>query len=419
MKKHNYFMVFLVFLTFAVISFLTNIINSILTDAQSSFSLSNTLAGLLPFAFFIAYVLSIPAGMLVERIKEKAIMNLAFFFACLGAVFFSLAPRYPVFLVTLFMIGIGMAFLQVAINPLLRVSGGEEHFAFNSVAAQFVFGLASYLSPEVYSYLVTSLRPGASPSGWLLGTLRRLVPADMGWVSIYVIFSVVTLAMVVVIALSRFPRVERKEDEITGTWGTHRELLRDRYVPLFFVGIFCYVGTEQGVSNWIKKFLATYHGFPTETVGNSAVSQFWGLMTLGCLLGLLLLKLFDSRRVLGAFALLAMVLLSGALFGPAQVSLWSFKLLGFAASVMWSIIFSLALNSVRRHHGTFSGILCTGIIGGAVVPALIGFLSDLLGLRAAMCLLYLTVGYILSIGFWARPLIVNKTIDWKRKETGA
>jgi fucose permease len=84
--------------------------------------------------------------------------------------------------------------------------------------------------------------------------------------------------------------------------------------------------------------------------------------------------------------------------------------MGFCASVMWSIIFSLALNSVDKHHGSFSGILCTGIIGGAIVPLVIGWLGDRIGLRAGMLVLYLTLAYIFGIGLWAKPLITNKTI---------
>ena len=84
---------------------------------------------------------------------------------------------------------------------------------------------------------------------------------------------------------------------------------------------------------------------------------------------------------------------------------------------MYPIIFSLALNSVSEHHGSFSGIIVTGIIGGAIVPLIIGWLGDHLGLRNGMLFLYLTMGYILSIGFWARPIITNKTIKlFEKKE---
>jgi fucose permease len=167
------------------------------------------------------------------------------------------------------------------------------------------------------------------------------------------------------------------------------------------------------VANWISKFLATYHGFDPQIEGAHAVAYFWGLLTAGCLLGLLLLKLFDCRKVLIGFSAAAIVSLTLALFGSAQVSYYSFMMVGFFLSVMWSVIFSLALNSVAQHHGSFSGILCTGIVGGAFVSLAVGWLGDQFGLRFGMMLLYLALGYILAIGFWARPLIDNATVTPK------
>jgi fucose permease len=88
-------------------------------------------------------------------------------------------------------------------------------------------------------------------------------------------------------------------------------------------------------------------------------------------------------------------------------------MVGFCLSVMWSIVFSLALNSLAEHHGTFSGILCTGIIGGAVVPMLVGQLGNVFGLRAGMHVVFLTLAYILAIGFWAKPLVNNATMSFR------
>ncbi len=418
--KRNYFIVLLIFFVFFVISFLTNILGPLIPDIIKGFHLSLTLAGFLPFSFFIAYgVMSIPAGMLVERYGEKSVMVSAFALAFLGALLFALFPTYLVAMSSLFMIGVGMAMLQVAINPLLRVAGGEEHFAFNSVLAQLFFGSASFLSPFLYSYLVRNLQSDPQGQPWFIDLLRHLVPANLPWVSLYWVFALVTLFMVIILYLVRLPRVELQEDEKAGAWQTHKELFKNKTVILFFIGIFAYVGTEQGVANWISKFLQTYHGLDPQTVGAHTVSYFWGLLTLGCLLGLLLLKLFDSRYVLIAFAAAAIVALSFALFGSAQIAIYAFPAVGFFASVMWSIIFSLALNSLEKHHGSFSGILCTAIIGGAVVPVIIGWLGDHFGLRTGMMFLYLTLGYIFSIGFWARPLITNETFRSKKEKMAA
>ncbi len=406
----NNLIVALILLTFFVISFLTNILGALNPNVSSSYTLSETMAGFLPFAFFIAYgLVSIPSGLLVERYGEKRMMVVGFVLAFAGALLFALVPRFDVFLVSLFTIGAGMAALQVVINPLLRVAGGEEHFAFTSVMAQLVFGLASFVSPQMYSYLVTNINQGNLDKPFI-GTLAGLVPAGLSWVSLYWVFAIVSLLMIGVIWLVRFPRVELKEDERVGSRASFAELLGNPYVWLFFLGIFAYVGTEQGISFWMSKYLSTYHGFDPETAGADSVSYFWGLMTVGGVINLLLMKVFDAKLLLRLFSLLAMGCVLAGLLGGAQVSFWGFAASGLFLSVMYPAIISLGLNSVARHHGSFAGILMTGIAGGAVVQLLIGGLSDLTSLHTGMFFLFVTLGYILSIGFWARPLVRNKTI---------
>jgi len=294
------------------------------------------------------------------------------------------------------------------INPLLRTSGGEEHYAFNSVLAQLIFGAASFLSPMVYSYFALHLNDKANTG--FLAFFHTIVPPNLPWISLYWIFAVISLLMIVVIQFSKFPKVELMADEEVGPIATHFNLFKKRVVVLFFIAMICYVGTEQGIANWISKFLQTYHGYDPETKGADTVAYFWGLMTAGGVVGLFLLKVMDSRKVLIIFTVAALICLSVALFGTGQMALFAFPALGFFASVMYPVIFSLALNSIDEHHGSFAGIMVTGIIGGAIVPLIIGGLGDALGLRTGMFFLYITLGYILSIGFWAKPLITNKTL---------
>lgn len=411
MKRHP-LIVLLIFLIFFVISFLTNVLGPLIPDIIDSFGLSIGLAGFLPFSFFVAYgVMSIPAGILIEKYSEKAVTLGAFLLAFLAALMFALFPAFEVALISLFSIGIGMAMLQVVINPLLRQAGGEEHFAFNSVLAQLFFGSASFLSPWLYSYLVNNLHTENSDPVILL--LNRLVAPENKWVSLYWVFALTALLMVVIIAIVKFPKVVLRDDERIDTQTGLRSLLSNKYVWLFFLGIFAYVGTEQGISNWASKFLQVYHGVDPATTGARVLSFFWGLMTVGCLLGLFVLKIFDSRRVLSIAAVLAMIALALALFGSLGIALIAFPLAGFFLSVMWSIVVSLGLNSVPRHHGTFSGILCTGIAGGAVVPLIIGGIAEFTGLKLAMLLLFVTLSYVMSVGMWAKPLINNATVNWR------
>jgi fucose permease len=411
--KRNTFIVLLIFLIFFVISFLTNVLGPIIPDIIDSFDLSIGLAGFLPFCFFVAYgVMSIPSGILIERYSEKTVTLMGFLLAFAAALIFAIFPGFEVALVSLFSIGIGMAMLQVVINPLLRQAGGEEHFAFNSVMAQLFFGSASFLSPLLYKYLVNNIHTENTHPFILL--FNGLVPPDIKWVSLYWVFALTSLLMVVTVMLIKFPKVELKEDERMDTGTGLRSLLANKYVWLFFLGIFAYVGTEQGIANWTSKFLQMYHGVDPATTGADILSYFWGLMTIGCFLGLFVLKLFDSRKVLIAAAICTMVTLGLALFGPLNAALICFPITGFFLSVMWSIVVSLGLNSVPRHHGTFSGILCTGIAGGAVIPLIIGGLGEWFGLQFAMLTLFITLGYVLSVGIWAKPLVNNATVkNWR------
>jgi len=413
MKQHNTFIVLLIFLIFSVISFLTNILGPLVPDIIESFNLSIGLAGFLPFSFFVAYgVMSIPSGVLIEKYSEKTVLIAGFGLAFVAALVFAIFTTFEVALLSLFSIGIGMAMLQVVINPLLRHTGGEEHFAFNSVLANFFFGAASFLSPLLYSAMVENIH-SKSTSGLVL-IFNNLVTPELKWVSLYWVFALTSLAMITLIAFIHFPKVELKEEEKISMGPAFRELLSDRNVILYFIGIFCYVGTEQGIANWMSKFLQLYYNVNPATGGATAISYFWGLITVGCFLGLFLLKLFDSRSILIVFASGAMIALSLALFGNLEIAIVAFPATGFFLSIMWSVVISLGMNSVPHHHGTFSGILCTGIVGGAVVPLIIGGVAELVGLKYAMLTLFITLGYVLSIGVWARPLVNNATVkSWR------
>jgi fucose permease len=387
--------IFYIMVVWFVISFVTNLIGPLMPIIIDDFHLSLGMAGFLPFSFFLAYgLISIPAGALVEARGPRTTMLAAFGLNLLGSLMIALYPVYAVVIAGLFVIGLGMAMLQVVINPLTRATGGEGHFAFFSVMGQLVFGLASYVSPMIFAVLMSQPSHGG-----------------LVWVQFYQAFLVVFVLLIAITFTLPIPRVELTEEERAGSWAAYRELLGQRPVWLFFLGIIAYVGTEQSLANWMSQFLSTYHHFSPTKEGAHAVGLFWGLMSVGCLLGLVLLKLFDARGVLAAFTVCALVLLGVALYGSANAALLAFPTLGFFLSVMYSIVFSTALNSVTRHHGAFSGILCTGILGGAIVPLLVGVLGDHVGLRTALLTVFVTLGFILSVSWWSRPLVRNQTVD--------
>lgn len=409
MKNNNLIVLFILCLWF-VISFVTNILGPLMPLIVDGFEINYTMAGFLPFSFFLAYgLISIPAGALTEIIGPKKTMLLAFGVNFLGAAIFSFFPVYGAALIALFLIGMGMAMLQVIINPLMRTAGGESNFAFFSVMGQLVFGLASFVSPFVFSALMSEIAKGDA-SG-IAQIVTSLTPAGLNWVAFYWMFSVIFLIVLLIISQMNIPRLSVADDELSSPVDVYVKLLKQPKVILFFLGIAAYVGTEQCLANWMSEYLSSYHGVDPESTGAKTVGSFWGLMSLGCVLGLALLKVLDSKVVLRLFTLIAMGTLLAAIYGGKEIALIAFPATGFFISVMFSVIFSLALNSSEDHHGAFSGILCSGIFGGALLPLIVGIAGDLYGLKVALVLLYIPLGFILSISFWAKPLINNETIS--------
>ncbi|MCI5743800.1 sugar MFS transporter [Phocaeicola faecicola] len=399
------------------ISFITNILGPLIPDIIRNFQLTDlAMAGFIPTSFFLAYaIMSIPAGIMIDRWGEKLVLFCGFLMPFIGTVLFACLHTYPALLASSFIIGLGMAMLQTVLNPLQRTVGGEENYAFVAELAQFVFGTASFVSPLVYAYLIRELNPEVYQPGKnvLLDCLSTVTPSSLPWVSLYWVFALLLLVMLVAVALSKFPKIELKEDEKSGSQSSYFSLFRQKFVWLFFLGIFCYVSTEQGTSIFMSTFLEQYHGVNPQTEGAVIVSYFWGLMTVGCLLGMVLLKLVDSKRLLQVSGGLTIVLLLVALLGSKEASMIAFPAIGFSISMMYSIVFSLALNSASQYHGSFAGILCSGIVGGAGGPLIISTLSDMTSLRTGMLVILVFVGYITFIGFWAKPLVSNKTVSLK------
>lgn len=402
--------VVLVLVTFLAISIITGVMGPIFPSLKGDFQINNTIAACFAFAFFIAYgVMSIPAGLLTEKFGARKVMVLAFAVAALGSLSFASYPSLSVALLSLFCIGSAMALLQVVINPLLRVSGGEENYAFYSMLGQLIFAVGGMLAPQIYSSLVQSLQQ-SEPSAAIVA-LAEVVPASMPWVSMYWVFLIICVLLLAAVFCIRLPAVALNDDEKVGGLALCFKLFGNKTVLLFFFGIMAYVGAEVGITTSMSSFLQTYHGLDPVTAGADAISAFWQAMAVGCVVGLGLMKLLDSRKVLLMFSAAAIASYLVALFASTVLSLWAYTATGFFLSVMYPAIFSLGLNSLRQHHGSAAGIFCTGIAGGALVPLIIGIVADVSGdYRTGALLVIFPLSYVLSIGLWAKPIVANKTV---------
>ena len=245
-------MLTLIMMFWFTISFITNILGPLIPDIIHNFELKDlAMAGFIPTSFFLAYaIMSIPAGILIDKYGEKPVLFTGFLMPFIGTTLFACFPFYLILLLSSFIIGLGMAMLQTVINPLQRVVGGEENYAFIAELAQFVFGVASFISPLVYTWLIHALEPEVYQQGqnFLLDILAKVTPVTLPWVSLYWVFTALLLAMLLVVSFVHFPRIELKDDERSGSSSSYKKLFRQKYVWLFFLGIFCYVSTEKEIN---------------------------------------------------------------------------------------------------------------------------------------------------------------------------
>jgi fucose permease len=397
-------------LVFFLIGLLMSIISVTIPEMIKTFHISYGVASALPSAFFIAIALiCIPAGIVGEYYAPKYILMFSFLLGLTGVLIFVFFLTYWTSILSLFIVGGMVAVIQVIAVPLLRKVCGPENLAFHTTWNNLMYGAGAFFSPVMYRLLSAGRSDNNTGNGGMK-VLARLIPKGFEWASSYWLFVLLLIFLVVAILFLKFPEQEKLRAVDQSRKGIYRELFRNKYVYLFFISLVAYGSCEQGIATWMSEFFHVYHGLDPQTKGASILSFYWLLLTCGCFGGMLLLTVFDSRKVLAALTVLAIISLVVALHGGTTASKISFPLVGAFESVMWPIILSLAINSVPKHHEVLSGVLYTASLGGALGPAVVGIIGDSVGLRASLDILFLPFLIVLSVAFWAKPLVANKTI---------
>jgi fucose permease len=411
-QKSDNKLIFFINLMFLLIGLLMSIMSALIPEIIGDFQISYGLASVLPFAFYIALALTcIPAGIAGEKFTAKSILIFSFLYALAGILVFVLFLSYRASVISLFIIGSAVAIIQVTAVPLLRRACGPENLAFHSTLNQLMYGAGAFLSPVIYSWLSKSMLNGNGENSFLIKILLWLVPPGFEWVSAYWLFVVLLILMIVIVLLVKFPVQEKNHASDQTRNSVYLELFRNKYVIFYFFALMAYASCEQGIAAWMSKFFQDYHGMNPQSEGASILSFYWLLLTIGCLGGMLLLKFFDSRKVLAGLSVLAIVCLIFALYGGTTASKIAFPMVAAFESVMWPVILSLAINSVTRHHEVLSGFMFTASVGGALGPVIVGSLGDLYGLGASLNYLFLPLLIVLSVAFWAKPLVTNKIFN--------
>lgn len=323
--------------------------------AKNEFALSNAVASLVPFAGFSMFgLLSVPAGLLQDRRGKKFILLLGLAVALLGMVNAALGLiSFPRFLVTVLLLGAGATILQVAGNPIMRDVSEPGRYSRNLSLAQFVKAIGSLSGPVIP---VIAAR-------WFGASWRAIFP-------IYAVTVAVTL-----VAVAAMPVREKKASE-SATLASCLALLKSPYVLGMVLAIFLYVGAEVSVSAGIPLFLKERFDLDITRVGLLGTGLFFTALTAGRLCGGLVLNWMTPRKFFPATCALSIAGLLGIFIPVPSVAVTSFFIAGIGFANIFPLVFSLTVETLPERSNELSGLMVTAIVGGALLPPLMGFVAD-------------------------------------------
>lgn len=379
-KKLNYSFALTVMIVLSfLLGFITTMNNSLIDFCSKAFTLDETQRQLVNTAFFGAYILSIPVASILAKLGYKKTLISGVAIVGLGLVlnFFGVALGYYGFLVCMFIIAIGIVVLQVAINPYVLVLGPEETAASRLTLNQTFNSLATFIAPFFVSLLIVS-------NGTYEASQIQVPFLGLG------IFALVLGAIVIFLKL---PVIHEGETETSSKEKKVYKSSAFKYphTILGALAIFTYLGVEIGIPSFFPAKVASL-GFTFDPTPYLAL--YWGGLLVGRALGSAVLSKFSARAVLTSCIGLSALCLLGSLVTTGWTSLALYIGIGLFHSVMWSCIFNLASVDLGPNTKQASGIICTGVIGAAVLTPIMGEVQKGYGLVAALCCLFLFYAYI-------------------------
>jgi MFS transporter, FHS family, L-fucose permease len=392
--------------------FITCLNDIIIPHLKGIFELSFTLAMLVQFAFFIAYaVMSIPSGGIVKRLGYKRSILVGLGTMAVGCLLFYPAAgqrSYMLFLVALFVLASGITLLQVSANPFVAILGPPETASSRLSLTQAFNALGTTIAPQFGSLLIlsTAVKSSAEIAKLSPGDLATYHAAEASSVQTpYLGLAAALVVLAVVLYLFKLPTIDPGGDESAGGDGSAERKSALAYPRLVFgaLAIFMYVGGEVSVGSVLVSFFHEPHiGALTEAEGAKLVSFFWGGAMVGRFIGTVTLRKFPPAKLLVFHAAGGAVLVILAMVLSGSVAMWSVLAVGLFNSIMFPTIFTLAIEGLGRHTSQGSGILCTAIVGGALVPLVHGAVADSVSLQFAFVVPVICFAYIAWHG-WRAP----------------
>ncbi|HUN86974.1 MAG TPA: sugar MFS transporter [Terracidiphilus sp.] len=379
---------------FFIFGFITTLNMALVPHLRNIFNLPYAWAMLAESAFFLAYfVFSSPTARLIEAIGYKQTMVVSLFIQVVGCLLFIPAARFvnfPLFLTAVFIVGAGVTALQTAANPYVAILGPEHSAPVRLTLAQAFNSIGAAIAPLVAGATILA-NPNLLSKAAIANTVRlpyMLIAAGLLLLGIAVAFMHLPQ-----IAQTREFRPAREGDAIL-----NRSIWSYRHTVLGALGIFVYVGVEVGLASIAVNYFKN-QGMSSEKSASFLVSLYWGGAMVGRLLGSWVLTKFNAGRLVGIFATCGAVLLAVSMFSSGYVAIWTLVLCGFFNSVQFPNVFALGIAGLGPLTSKGSGLIMTAVVGGAVVPFLIGALADRVGIQHSFVLPIACYLYIALYGF--------------------
>ncbi len=368
-----------VFLSFMVMGFV-DIIGVATNYVKQDFALTDFIAQFLPMMVLLwFFVLSVPAGVLQDKIGKRNMLNLGMVIQAIGLGIPFIHYSFPMMFASFILLGIGNTIIQVSANPLLQdVSLATKLASYMSIS-QFVKAMVSFAGPIIATFLARSF------GDW------KLVLAVYGITSLLATFW-----------LSMTPIVESKPDRKPASFASCFGLLKNRFVALMALSIFLIVGAEVAINTNIQNILVSKYGITLETAAYG-ISFFFAGETISRFLGAIILNWIKPRFFLFLIAILSLIGVSGVFLAPNNsIAFASIFIIGMGVGNMFPIIFSLALAKMPDRSNEISGLLIMAVSGGAVIPLLTGLVSTTLGPLFSILVIGACMIYILWVSFYVR-----------------
>src|SRR5436853_2700280 len=369
---------------------LTSLNDVLIPYAQHVFKIELAASMLIQTAFFSAYfIFSIPAAKIIDWIGYKraiVVGLLTMVVACLGFFPAAKIPSFPFFLAALILLATGITILQVAANPYVAVLGKPVTASSRLNLTQAFNSLGTTIFPWIGAHLILRTTAAAMSASQEANAVIRL----------YVYFFATALTLLAIgIGLSKLPRMASAEHHIG-------EKIADsvwKHPNLVFgaIGIFVYVGGEVAIGSSIANYLALDNigGFLSPAaipdaatryraaLGEAAryISVYWMVAMVGRFIGSGLLQKIKPSKLLAFAAMMAGLLATTSVFTNGHVAMWTILSVGLFNSIMFPCIFTMGIDELGPLTGDGSGILNMAIVGGAVIPWLVGKVGDLLNHR--------------------------------------